>query len=367
MTNRDSETPRSPIAVEPLESRVCLSSPLGGDVAYPLGHVADAAPRVHGGGERHTGAHRGHHARAAAVAAMQMNGPRDGARAYVNGLWDNQAVGPIAQAVIAMPGMVLVITFPAKFATPPMLDAPPVGDGFGDVVTPRGAANGGTTTTTNQTGKRAMTARANAAELVQAPAGAMDGGEVAAAVAETNVTVVEDAVAGGTGPMLASATTTMPAAQTLATNASAVIDRLTSSWHDGSVAAAGEFAADALVTTEWLPAAAQTFVATAVDAASNLLAPVAETASAVVAAVTPVTNVAAYEIAHIGSPFALLADSVAAFVEESATVSNAVATANARPWALTAGVIAVDVVILTYVYRRKSIQRRAQLAPVGVG
>jgi hypothetical protein len=106
-------------------------------------------------------------------------------------------------------------------------------------------------------------------------------------------------------------------------------------------------------------------VASAIDAATNLLAPLAETAASVASAVAPV---AAYEIAHMGSPFALLADSVAAFAEESATISNAVAQASARgPWTLTVGVIAADVMVLTYVYRRRKTPRHgARLAMPGV-
>ena len=172
----------------------------------------------------------------------------------------------------------------------------------------------------------------------------------------------------GAGPVLATAAA--PAAtRSLASSAGSALDRLTSQWHDGIVAAFADVAQSSfahLVNAEAL-------VARAVDVATNLIAPVAEGGSSVTAAVTPavaaVANVAAYDIAHMGSPFALLADSVAAFVEESSAVPNFIAAAqtNSRgPWALTAGVVAADVVVLTYVYRRKSTRRRAQLAMAGV-
>ena len=362
MTNRESESPRSPIAIEPLESRVCLSAPMGVDVAHHLEHVSrpDA-----GAGERHAGTQRGHHARAA---AMQPDAPRGGLQ--TDGEREADPVrAPMGQAVIAMPGLVLVINFWGTFAPPPpppaMSDGPQAGGDFGEVVASPGSANGGTSAADPRVARATPTQAY--VQLAQAPAAGFDAGEAAAATAR-NVTVVEDAVA-GTGPTLASVTATTSAAQPLASSASAVIERLTSTWQDGSGAGAVDFAADAIVT-EWLPAAAQTFVATAVDAATNLLAPLAadgEGVARVAAAMTPLANAAAYEIAHMGSPFALLADSLATFVEESATVTNVVAEASSRgPWALTAGVIAADVVILTYVYRRRSTRRRMQLAPVGV-
>jgi hypothetical protein len=150
----------------------------------------------------------------------------------------------------------------------------------------------------------------------------------------------------------------------LSTSASSVMDRLTSKWHDGIVAAAVDVAQASVA--HLIASSPQALVSSAVDAASNLLAPVARSASAVTP-VASVTSAAAYDIAHMGSPFALLADSLAGFVEESASVSNVVAHADKRgPWTLTAGVIAADVVVLTYVYRRKSTRRRAQLAPVGI-
>jgi hypothetical protein len=364
MINREAETPRSPIAVEPLESRVCLSSPIGGDFAHHVGHVAASVDGRDRNDERHAGMHRDGHAR---PAAMQMDGPRGGSQMKGERMSNHVDLPQVRRAVIAMPGMLLILDFAVKFNRPG-LDGPGVSDDVGDVVAARGATHGGGKITANQNGKPAIVARANAAELVQAPADAMVALETAAA--ETNVTLVEDAVA-TTGPMLASATAATSVAHALASSASALVDRLTSPWHDGNVAGAVDFAADAIVT-EWLPAAAaaQTFVATAVDAASNLLAPLAggEHVASLAAAVAPaVTSVAAYEIKYMGSPFALLADSVATFVEESATVTNVVAQATSRgPWALTATVIAADVVILTYVYRRKSTRARAQRAPVGV-
>ena len=103
-----------------------------------------------------------------------------------------------------------------------------------------------------------------------------------------------------------------------------------------------------------------------VDLATQVVAPVARTVAGVVA-----PTVAAYEIVHLGSPFTLLADSLATFVEESAAVSNVVAqTTDTRgPWTLTFGVIAADLFVLSYVYRRKNTAgrvARVRLAPPDV-
>jgi hypothetical protein len=208
---------------------------------------------------------------------------------------------------------------------------------------------------------------------IQSPATARSNADVrptAADLPAARELFAETNAAGGKGAVLAIAAAPV-AARALAASAGSVIERLTSTWHDGIVAAVGEAGRSSvaahLVTAEAL-------VVRAVDAATNLLAPLAETAASVTAAVAPptavvanVANVAAYNIVHMGSPFALLADSLATFVEESSSVSNVVAQAESRgPWALTASVIAADVVVLTYVYRRKSKSRRAQLAMVGV-
>jgi hypothetical protein len=71
-----------------------------------------------------------------------------------------------------------------------------------------------------------------------------------------------------------------------------------------------------------------------------------------------------FEFTHLGSPFALLSDSMANFVEDSASLPMAVAkTPRSGPWTLTATVVAADVLLLTYMYRRsQQNRRRHQLA-----
>jgi len=71
-----------------------------------------------------------------------------------------------------------------------------------------------------------------------------------------------------------------------------------------------------------------------------------------------------FEFTHLGSPFALLSDSMANFVEDSASLPMAVAkTPRSGPWTLTATVVAADVVLLNYMYRRsQQNRRRHQLA-----
>jgi hypothetical protein len=71
-----------------------------------------------------------------------------------------------------------------------------------------------------------------------------------------------------------------------------------------------------------------------------------------------------FEFAHLGSPLALLSDSVASFVEDSASLPMMVAQGRASgPWALTAGVIAADLILLTYMHRRsRRLRQRFQFA-----
>ena len=372
MSNQELETPRSPIAVEPLESRVCLSSPLGGEVSpHHLGY-ADAGARGAGGaagGERHVFPHRAQQAQAKAWqanAAMESNRSGHGSPGMLAASAVAAAKAPLMRTVINLPGMRIVIDHPMPIrGQPSMTGWPELDPNDGYVIGPQPDTSGGGSK--HVSSPRGTSAHRGNVTLAKAPTHAGDVADAADAD-NANVAVVESAAAAG--PMLANATATVPAAHALATSAGSVIDRLSSTWHDGSAAAVATVVAleaGEAVAAQWLPAAAETFVAAAVDAAGNLLAPVAETASAVVAAVTPMAAAAAYEIAHMGSPFALLADSLASFVEESATVRNVVAQANARgPWALTAGVIAADVVILTYVYRRRSPRRRVALEPIGV-
>ncbi len=66
-----------------------------------------------------------------------------------------------------------------------------------------------------------------------------------------------------------------------------------------------------------------------------------------------------FEFTHLGSPFALLSDSMANFVEDSASLPMAVAKGQkAGSWTLTGTVIAADVILLTYMYRRSQRNRR---------
>lgn len=68
-----------------------------------------------------------------------------------------------------------------------------------------------------------------------------------------------------------------------------------------------------------------------------------------------------FEFAHLGSPMTLLADSMAGFIEDSAAIPVATSVAaqarSQMPWLITASVIAADVVLLTYMHRRRA--RRA--------
>ncbi|HVT89086.1 MAG TPA: S53 family peptidase [Tepidisphaeraceae bacterium] len=88
-------------------------------------------------------------------------------------------------------------------------------------------------------------------------------------------------------------------------------------------------------------------------------------AAATVAAIAPTQEMASIanaltstHIAHIvpmGSPLKLLADGVAAFADESASVFGASTTSQPRrAWTITASVIAADVLLFTYVYHRHS-------------
>lgn len=72
-----------------------------------------------------------------------------------------------------------------------------------------------------------------------------------------------------------------------------------------------------------------------------------------------VTSQPMLEFAHMGSPFKLVADSMAAFIEESAVVPSVVAQARSQgPWVLTAGVVAADLIVLTYLHRRGTKAKR---------
>jgi hypothetical protein len=141
--------------------------------------------------------------------------------------------------------------------------------------------------------------------------------------------------------------------------AAAAIQSVAADWSDAT-----SFAqiAEKLVS-QWLPAADMIVNAPIVSAASKVIVPVMERVASAAMAPTAAT----YEIVHLGSPFTLLADSLASFVEESATVNNVLAQARpTKPWALTFTVLAADLVVVSYVYRRKKTSRRVALAPIGV-
>ena len=70
-----------------------------------------------------------------------------------------------------------------------------------------------------------------------------------------------------------------------------------------------------------------------------------------------------FEFAHLGSPLALLSDSVAGFIDDSASIPTVVAQARpGSPWTLTFSVVAADVFLLGYVYRRRAISKRRRQA-----
>jgi hypothetical protein len=109
------------------------------------------------------------------------------------------------------------------------------------------------------------------------------------------------------------------------------------------------------------PSGGETKIVATGPVVATALAPsaLAATASSMVAAaaVDAMQGVPQYfEFAHLGSPLMLLADSVGNFVRESASIPMTIATADVQsqsPWLLTIGVIAADVVLLTYMHRRK--------------
>jgi hypothetical protein len=97
---------------------------------------------------------------------------------------------------------------------------------------------------------------------------------------------------------------------------------------------------------------------TAADIAADF-----ESAAAQAAARVVVTSQPAFQFAHMGSPFALVADSMMAFIEESAsTPAVAHPTHSQGPWMLTFAVVAADLVVLTYMHRRGLKSRRRLIA-----
>jgi hypothetical protein len=68
-----------------------------------------------------------------------------------------------------------------------------------------------------------------------------------------------------------------------------------------------------------------------------------------------VKSVRHFDFASMGDPLALLSDPLAAFVDESISLGKSVASIGVQSsgaWSVTAAVIAADVVLLTYLYRR---------------
>jgi len=90
----------------------------------------------------------------------------------------------------------------------------------------------------------------------------------------------------------------------------------------------------------------------------------AEEAITAAAQALPITQ--RFEIAHLGSPFMLLGDSIGAFIEESAGI-NAVATPEQmitrpyRAWMVTFAVITIDAALLTYYQKRRKASARPAL------
>ena len=105
----------------------------------------------------------------------------------------------------------------------------------------------------------------------------------------------------------------------------------------------------------------------AIDSSPAVAAQRVQSAAAEAAVGTVLANQRFFEFAHLGSPFALLSDSVANFVEDSASLPAVVAQArSSHPWALTAGVAVADVVLLTYMYRQsRKLRKRFHFARAG--
>lgn len=385
MSHHDNEHDPRGVSVETLESRICLSSPHGGDFGFAVGLAQHGAVRhaggPHGGGGSGAGVMFSHaHLHAAAKNAMKFAGGGFHGGRFAGGDFDGggfhggrfdgggfavaarSTFGSFANGeslVRASRTTVFVLVIPAQPTFgPPVIDLPTVRDHTGSAGPVQAPVRGGGAVTSPNAARQVLqqppAQDAAAAEGVSTPA--PDPDELLAAVTHVSG-------AGDDGTAAAAATTPV-AAETSAATVGSAIERLTSSWHDGSVA--GDVAQH--LVAQWLPATANIDVtalaATVLDAAGDVLAPLAETIDSVVA---PTAAAAAYEIAHLGSPFTLLADSLATFVEESAAVSDAVAAAQSRgPWVLTVGVIAADLVILSYVYRRKTTRRRVQLAAPGI-
>jgi hypothetical protein len=96
-----------------------------------------------------------------------------------------------------------------------------------------------------------------------------------------------------------------------------------------------------------------------------IAAPAAAVPAAVDAAVhlIPSSPRRVFEFAQLGSPFALLADSVAGFVEDSASLPRAsVESQRHVAWLITATVVAADAVLLTYAHRKSKKLRTARAA-----
>jgi hypothetical protein len=93
----------------------------------------------------------------------------------------------------------------------------------------------------------------------------------------------------------------------------------------------------------------------------------AEVISATVATVPP----RVFGYTHLNLPYVMLADSLAAFAEESATTPAAGTFVTPPrvdpPWALTFGVLAADLVALAYIHQAKLKTRLTAFATTGIG
>jgi hypothetical protein len=140
---------------------------------------------------------------------------------------------------------------------------------------------------------------------------------------------------------------------------------------DGPFAAGGVIAsAEPIRATEFLaPAAGNVVSATSAQAAAvtptfaNVTVSMVAHTTAAVLSTSTMPSARYFGFTPMGMPAALASDSIAAFAEESASISAGVAVqarAVVFPWAFTFSVIAADLVLLSYIHRRSLRQRLAQ-------
>jgi hypothetical protein len=122
-----------------------------------------------------------------------------------------------------------------------------------------------------------------------------------------------------------------------------------------------------LVDPQQLASAVRTMAVSIVNGAPSIRSAMSDALAFMLA--TPPT----FHIERMGSPWALIADPMAAFAEESASIPVALADGNAsadvasaagsrRAWTITAGVAAADVVVLYYLYHNATAARRTRKA-----